>query len=67
MAAIFGRLFDQIKTWIKIHFLPLSQITRNHHPRGIFREQFELVIQVILKYLGAALGDHLSQGSNLVR
>ena len=36
------------------------QITRNHHPRGIFREQFELVIGVILKYLGAALGDHLS-------
>ena len=36
-------------------------MTRNHHPRGIFRPQFELVVQVILKYLGSALGDNLSQ------
>ena len=39
----------------------LTQITKNHHPRGINRLLFEFVLNVVLDYLGGALGPHLSR------
>ena len=64
-AKLIGKIHEvsniiQCISWIALSN-DFTQITRNHHPRGINRPLFEFVLDVVLDYLGGALGPHLSK------